>query len=187
MLQTISALPCLSLISNCLWRWARKSLTDQFKYTVLFIIKFELNRKLYRWLSDKILAEIRSTNQTQDFRPNPHWKAMCILTFFACKFIDKFYLIYMYCKGIFKLCIIQCSLLISMLHLKWMLLDEVAWIIISHSGLFPTKSNTLRPFIPVTSIRDSTHTWLSFIVELLTNLPSNSDRIYRIPASLQEL
>ena len=37
---------------------------------LFFMIKFEVNRKLYQWLSVKISAEIRSTNQTQDFRAN---------------------------------------------------------------------------------------------------------------------
>ena len=54
--------------------------------TVIFMIKFELNRKLYRWLSDKILAEIRSTNQIQDFRANSlsFSYESCVHSYFFC-------------------------------------------------------------------------------------------------------
>jgi hypothetical protein len=66
------ALPCLALPWSPIASKGEQGnyLTDQCKYTVIFIIKFEVNRKLYQWLSVKISAEIRSTNQTQDFRAN---------------------------------------------------------------------------------------------------------------------
>jgi hypothetical protein len=81
-----------------------------------FYNKIEVNRSFTNGFRPK--SQLRSGQLTrhrisEQIHSHFHRKAVCILTFFACKFINKFYLIYIYC-------IIEYFLRISMLRLKRM-------------------------------------------------------------------